>query len=162
MWRICRPDLVRFPKRDVLVPGHLLWHWRRPLLLRDSSCAPTSGVFQCSGSHCGLESANSLHEFCLPMSFVPASCSMVLHILAPGCAPIWASTSLGRLVKWSRAGPAVLCSTCSSIQLISSLWSSRELLPFRRAFCRAHRPTLLRRGHQQLNLCRQLPDLWLS
>ena len=52
--------------------------------------------------------------------FVPASSCTVLHILAPVCAPISASTSLGRSVKWCQAEPAVPCVTCFSIQLISS------------------------------------------
>ena len=43
-----------------------------------------------------------------------------------------------------------------------SLWSSRDLLPFRRALCRACRPTLFRGRHQQLNLFRQLTDLFLQ
>ena len=67
-----------------------------------------------------------------PPSFVavsvPTSSCMVLHTLGPVCAPISATTSLGHLVKWSHAGQAVLCRTCSSIHLISSelmMWAGR-------------------------------------
>ena len=80
----------------------------------------------------------------VPPRFV--SSSMVLHILANGD------------VHVSRRAPV-----CSFRQNSwCSLRSSRELLPIRRALCRACRPTLLRGRHQQLNLFRQLTDLFLQ
>ena len=44
--RICRPDLVLFPERDVVVSidGRFLWRRRRPLLLRDIRVLPCLDV----------------------------------------------------------------------------------------------------------------------
>ena len=89
-------------------------------------------------------------------------------IFRPSELPTWCCTfsllcvhqsrSFGRMVPRRNllcCVPPVCLSSSSRQNSWCSLLSPREPLPFCRDLCRARRPTLLRRRHQQLNLFRQ-------
>ena len=90
---------------------------------------------------------------CVAVAY-PARFSLVLHILAPGCAPTSASTSPRRSNKWRHGGRCTLAhllrpsNSAPRDSLCSSLRSSREPLPFSRAPCRARRATRVQRRRQ--------------